>query len=167
MTDATSQQRPEGRATQSRPGFASASGSAFRRCRAIGAGLLHFAAPSLPLPRVCSATEGADRSQRSQAGVYRQASTQPDSAGPSVRGNQTIVHQRGGQPGVARAATARARAWVSRNQIGHGPVVWNIDLIACCRKSWRKSTSCWSRKNGGQWPETRKRRRARRNPVRR
>ena len=167
MTDATSQRRPEGRATQSRPDFASASGSAFRRCRANGGGLFHFDAASLPLPRACSATEGSDRSERSQAGVYRQASTQPDSAGPSLRGNQTIVHQRGGQPSVARAATARARAWVSRSQIGHGPVVWNIDLIAYCRKSWRKSTSCWSRKNGGQWPATGKRWRTHRNPVRR
>jgi hypothetical protein len=167
MTDATRQQRPEGRATQSRPGFASASGSAFRRCPRIGAGLRHFAAPSLPLPRTCSATERADRSQRSQVGVYRQTSSQPDSAGPRLCGNQTIVHQRGGQPGIARAATARARAWVSRNQIVHAPVVWNIDSIVCCRKNWRKSTSCWSRRTGGQWRETRKRRRTRRNPVRR
>src|SRR3989442_14918346 len=33
-----------------------------------------------------------------------------------------------GQPGVARAAAARARAWVSRNQVGHGSVGWSIDF---------------------------------------
>ena len=165
MTDVTGQPCPEGRATQSRLGSASANGSAFRGCRTTGAGLLHFTASSLPLPRAGSAAEGPGLSHRSQVGVYRQTSTQPDSAGPSVRCHQTIVHQRGSQPGIARAAPTRARAWVSRDQIGHGPVVWNIDSIAGCRKNWRKFTSCWCRRNGGLWAEARKGLRYRRSPV--
>jgi hypothetical protein len=156
MTYAARKQRPEGRATQSCLGPASRNGSTFRCCRTTGTRLFHFAASGVSLPRACSATEKTDPCQRNQVGVYRQASTKPDSAGPSIRRNQAIVHQRGGQPGVARATAARARAWVSRNQIGHGAVVWNIDLIVCCRRNWHKSTSCWSRKNGGQWAEAQK-----------
>ena len=165
MTYGTCKQCPEGRATQSRPGPASANGSAFRCCRTTGTGMFHFAAAGVSLPRACSATEETDPSQRSQVGVYRQASTKPDSAGPSICCSQAIVHQRGSQPSVARATAARARAWVSRNQIGHGAVVWNTDLIVCCRKNWRKSSSCWSRKNGGQWTEAPKGLRDRRIPV--
>src|SRR5882724_1906802 len=53
-----------------------------------------------------------------------------------------IVHQRGGQPSVARAAAARARAWVSRNQFGHAPCSWNMDSIVCCRTNSRTCTIC-------------------------
>ena len=70
-TYATRKQYAESRATQSRPGSASARGSTFRCCRATRAGLLHFAASSLPLPRTCSATEGPHPSYRKQVGVYR------------------------------------------------------------------------------------------------
>ena len=123
MTDATRERTPKGRAAQSCAGPTAACRSTLRCGRAPGAGLLYFAASSLPLPRAGSATEGASPSHRSQIGVYRQTSTQPDSAGPSVRCHQTIVHQRGSQPGIARPAPTRARAWVSRDQIGPGPVV--------------------------------------------
>ena len=164
MTYAACKQCSEGRAAQPRSGSASARGSTFRCCRTTSAGLFNFAASSLSLPRACSATEQANPSRRNQVGFYRQASAKPDSAGPIIRCNQAIVHQRGGQPGVARATAARA--WVSRNQTGHGPVVWNIDWIVCCQRNWHKSTSCWSRKNDGQWAEAQKSPRNRRSPVR-
>jgi hypothetical protein len=140
MTDAACQRCSEGRAPQSRTGPASARRPTFRCCRAAGVGLFHFAASSLSLPRTSSATEGACSARRSQTGIYGQASTHPDSASPGVRYYETIVHQRGSQPGVARAVAARARAWVSRSQVGNGPVGWSIDSIVCCRTSWRKST---------------------------
>ena len=167
MTDAPRQQCSKGRATQSRAGAASASGTAFRCRRKARSGLLHFLAPSVSLSRASSAIERSRSSGRSQTGIYRQTSWQLDSASPSVRCGQTIVHQRGGQPGAARAASARARAWVSRGRIGHGPVVWNIDLIACCRTNWRKSINCWCRINGDPWAEWERARRNRRHPARR
>ena len=142
MTDAARQRCPEGRAPQSRTDPASASRSTFRCGRAIGARLLHFAASSLPLPGTRSAIEGACSARRSQTGIYSQAFTQPDSAGPNVRYNETIIYQRGGQPGVAGAAAARARAWVSRNQFGSIPCSWNIDSIVCCQTSSLTCTSC-------------------------
>ena len=81
-------------------------------------------------------------------------SAQPDSAGPGVRHKERIVHQRGGQPGVALAVAARARAWVSRGQLGREPAAWSIDLIVCCRTNWHRHTSCWCRTNGGQLAES-------------
>jgi hypothetical protein len=166
MTDAACQRCSEGRAPQSRTVPAAASRSTFRCCRATDAGRLNFAASSLPLPRTSSATKGAYSAQRSQTGIHSQASTKPDTAGPGVRYNQTIVHQRGGQPGIARAAAARARAWVSAGQ-GHEPVGWSIDLIVCCRISWRKPTSYWFRTNGGQSAESENEFLHRQNPSRR
>ena len=53
-----------------------------------------------------------------------------------------IVHQRGSQSSLARAAAARARAWVSRNQFGNIPCSWNIDSIVCCRTNSLTRTSC-------------------------
>ena len=156
MTDAACQRCPEGSAPQSRTGLAAASRSTFRSGRVLGARLFHFAATSLPLPRTGSATEGTRSAGRSQTGIHRQASTQLDSACPGVRYKETIVHQRSGRPGVARVATARARAWVSRSQLAHGPVGWSIDLIACCRTNWRKSTSCWCQTNDGKSAESEK-----------
>jgi len=156
MTDAACQRCPEGRAPQSRTGLAPPSRSTFRCRRSHGARLRHFAASGLPLPRTSSATAAACSAGRSQAGIYSQASTQPDSAGSDVRYNETIVHQRGGQPGVARAVAARARAWVSRGQLGREPAAWNINLIVCCWTNWHRHTTCWCRTNGGQLAESEK-----------
>jgi hypothetical protein len=56
---------------------------------------------------------------------------------------------------------------VSGSQVGHGPVGWSIDLIVCCRTSWRKPTSCWCRTSGGQSAESEKEVWNRQNPLRR
>jgi len=164
MTGASRQQCSKGGTTQSCAGAPSADGTAFRCRREARSGLLHFLAPSVSLSRASSAIERSRSSWRSQTGIYRQTSSQPDSAGPRVRCDQRIVHQRGGQPGTARATAARARAWVSRGRIGLGLVVWNIDLIACCRTNWPKSINCWCRINGGPWGSARQ---DRRHPARR
>jgi hypothetical protein len=150
MTGAACQRCPEGRAPQPRTGPTSASQSTFGCGRAAGAGLLYFAASSLPLPRTSSATEGAGTPRRSQTGLYGQASTQLNSACPGVRYKEAIVHQRGGQPGVARAAAARARAWVSRNQFGNIPCNWNIDSTVCCLTSSNTCISCLCQTNASQ-----------------
>jgi hypothetical protein len=167
MTDAACQRCPEGRAPQSRTGPAAANRSTFRSCRATGAGVLDFDASSPSLPRTSSATEGACSCRRGQTGIYGEASTQPDTAGPGVLYNKASVHQRGGQPGIARATAARARAWVSRSQFGRGPAGWSIDLIVYWRTNWRKFTSCWCRTNGSLWAESEKKVLNRQEPSRR
>ena len=142
MTDAARQRYPEGRAPESRADLTSASQTTLRCSRTLGAGLLHLAAPSLPLPRTSSATESAGSTRRIETGIYGETSTQPDSAGPSVRNTETVVHQRGGQQGVALAVAARARAWVSRNKSGNTASSWNISLTVCSRTSWRRCIRC-------------------------
>ena len=142
MTDAARQRCPEGRAPQSRTGLASTYRATLRCGRTPGARLLDFAASSLPLPRTSSATETAGPAKRSQAGIHRQTPTQPDPARAHVCCGKRIVHQRGGQPSIARAAAARARAWVSRNQFGDGTCRWNIDSTVCCQISSLMCTSC-------------------------
>ena len=156
MTDGARQRYPEGRAPQSRADLTSASRATFRCGRAPSSRLLHLTAASLPLPGTSSAIESAGSRRRIETRIYGETSTQPDSAGPGVRQKETIVHQRGGQQGVALAVAARARAWVSRGQLGLEPAAWNIDLIVCCRTNWHRHTSCWSRTSGGQLTETEK-----------
>ena len=142
MTDAARERCPEGRAPQSRADPASASRSTFRCGRAIGKGLFHFAAASISLPRTSAAAETTGPAKRNQTGIHGEASTQLGSARPGLRCGKGIVHQRGGQPSVAGAAAARARAWVSRNQFGHIPCSWNIDSTVCCQTSSRTCISC-------------------------
>ena len=167
MTDAARQRYPESRAPQSRADLTSASRATLRCGRTSGSRLLHLAAPSLPVPRTSSEIDGAGTPRRIETGIYGETSTQPDSAGPGVRHQETIVHQRGGQPGVALAVAARAKAWVSRGQLGREPAAWSIDLIVCCRTNWRRHTSCWCRSNGGQLAESEKGRWSQPNRLRR
>jgi hypothetical protein len=150
MTDATRQREPESRAPQSRARPVAACRSALRRGRTTGPGMLHFAASSLSLPRASSAAKTAGPAQRSQTGIHCQTSTQSGPARPHVRRRQTIVHQRCGQPSVACAAAARARAWVSRNQFGDAPCNWNIDSTVCCQTSSPRCISCSCRTDVSQ-----------------
>ena len=153
MTGAARQRNPENRASQSRARPVAAFRSTFRRSRTTGPGLLHFAASSLSIPRTSSTAERADPAQRSQTSIHRQTSTQPGPARAHVCCGQRIVHQRGGQPSVARAAAARARAWVSRNQIGNVPFSWNIDSTVCCQTNSRTCISYSSQIDASQSEE--------------
>ena len=144
MTGAARQRNPENRASQSRARPVAAFRSSLRRSRTTGPGLLHFAASSLSIPRTSSTAERADPAHRSQTSIHRQTSTKPGPARAHVCCGQGIVHQRGGQPSVARAAATRARAWVSRNQVGDAPYSWNIDLTVCCPINSHTCMSCSS-----------------------
>src|SRR6266542_2400195 len=156
MTDAARQRYLKSRAPPSRTDLTSASRATLRCGRTPGAGLLHLAAPSLPLPRTGSATEGAGSPRPIETGIHRETSRRPDSAGPGVRHKKTIVPQRGGQPGVARGVAARARAWVSRDQRGREPAAWSTDWIVGCRTNWHRHISCWCRTKGGPLAESAK-----------
>jgi hypothetical protein len=150
MTYATRKRVPESRAPQSRPRSVAASRSTLGCGRTVGPGLLHFAASSLSLPRTSAASETADPTPRSQTGIHRQTATQPGPARAHVCRGQRIVHQRGGHPSIARAAAARARAWVSRNQFGTALSSWNIDSTVCRQISSRTCISCSCRIGASQ-----------------
>lgn len=142
MAAVARQRVAKGRTSQSSARPAAGCRSALQGSRAVGPGLLDIDAPSLSLPRTSSAVEGTGPAERSQTGIHGQTSAQSRRARPHVCCDQGIVDQRGRQPGVARAAAARARAWVSRKQFGNAPCTWNIDSIVCCRTSWLTCTSC-------------------------
>ena len=144
MTDAACQRCSESRATQSRTGPASPGGPAIRCGQATCEGMFHIPSSSPSLSRTSSASEVASSGQRSQAGIHRQASPQSGPTRAHVCRGQRIVHQRGGQPSVARAAATRTRAWVRRNQVGNAPSSWNIDLTVCCPTNSRTCMSCSS-----------------------
>jgi hypothetical protein len=131
-----------------------AAGRSTLRCsRADGAGLFHIAASGLSLPRTSSAAKTPGPARRSQTGLHGEASSQPRSARAHFCCGQRIVHQRGSQPSVARAAAARARAWVSRNQFGHEPCSWNIDSIVCCQTNLLTCTTCSCQTDASQSEE--------------
>ena len=150
MTDAARERYSESRASQSCARPVAACRSALRRGQTVGPGLLYFAASSLSIPRTSSRAEKADPAQRSQTGIHGQTSTQPGTARTHVCRSQRIVHQRGGQPSVARAAAARTRAWVSRNQVGNVTCSWNIDSTVCCQTNLRRCISYSSPKDASQ-----------------
>ena len=95
---------------------------------------LPSASPSIHPTR--AATETAHPGRRRQARVYSQAATQLDSTRTALCTRQEAARERGGHAGVARAGTTRARAWVSRNELGHTLSSWNIAWIDCYRRSW-------------------------------
>jgi hypothetical protein len=161
MTNVPRQRERQSRASQSCAGSAPAKSSVIRRCRPTGAGLFHFCAAGLSLSRSGASAEKTCLPKRTKAGVYGQAPTQPDSARTDIRRDETIVHQRGSQPSIARAAATRTRAWVSRSQADPTLFGWNFVLIVCCLTNWRMSTSCWYRINAGPSDQSDSKRRTR------
>ena len=104
---------------------------------------LPSASPSLPPNR--ATTETAGPGERKQAGVYGEAATQLDSTRAAVCTCQETARERGGHASVARTRPTRARAWVSRNQLGHTFSSRNIVWIDGYRKSWRRFMNYWCR----------------------
>ena len=87
--------------------------------------------------------------KRRQARVYGKTATQLDSTRTALCTRQEAARERGGHAGVARAGTTRARAWVSRNQLGHTLSSWNIVWIDCYRRSWPRLINYWCPSSAG------------------
>ncbi len=143
MTYGPRQRRPESRASQSSTRVAPAVRPTSRCGGAIGAGLFYLSPASLSVPPASAASQGTRPCERGQVGVHCQASTQFDSSRAVVRRGEGTVDQRGRQSGFARTAPARARAWVSRSQLGYSRFSWNIGLTVCCPRNWPRSTKRW------------------------
>src|SRR3982751_4011984 len=76
---------PKGRTSKSCSHAAAGIGADPRGCRAVGTRVFHLSPASLSIPAAGRAVEAAGRGERIQTGVYRQASTQFNPAGPVVR----------------------------------------------------------------------------------
>jgi len=143
MTYGSRQRGAESRAAESCSRPTAADRSTARGRRAIGARLFHFFPTSLSIPAASAKAERAGPRERAQAGVHRQAPTQPDSARAVVRICQKDLHQRSREPGAIGASATRGRSWLSRGRSRLTPFGWNIDLIACWQTNWLRLISCW------------------------
>src|SRR6266481_5328487 len=96
-----------------------------------------------------AATETANPGERRQARVYGKTATRLDSTRTALCTRQEATCERGGRAGIARAGTTRARAWVSRNQLGHTLSSWNIAWIDCYRRNWLRFINYWYPSSAG------------------
>ena len=64
-----------------------------------------------------------------------------------VRICQEPLHQRSGQPCLARSAATRARGWLRAAPLE--TFAWNIGLIVCLKISWHRSFRPWRQKSSG------------------
>src|ERR1700693_1215713 len=138
MTYGSRPRRRKSQAPQPRARVTAAIRATARCRRALGAGLLHLSATGISLLAASTAVERAGPGGRIEVGVHSEVATQFDPAVAVVRIRQKALDQRSGEPGVARASTARARSWLSRSRPSHAPFSWRIVSIGCCRRSWPK-----------------------------
>jgi hypothetical protein len=149
MTDAARQRCSKGSAAQS---CSRAAAAVQRTCpgrHRVGARVFDLPSTSPSLHPTCAATETANPGERRQARVYRKTATQLDSTRTALCTRQEAACERGSRAGVARAGTTRARAWVSRNQLGHTLSSWNIAWIDCYRRSWLRLINYWYPSSAG------------------
>src|ERR1700676_1491668 len=126
MTDAARQRCSKGSTPQSCSRTAAAVQGTRPGGHRVGARLFDLPSPSPSLHPTCAATETANPGERRQARVYSKTATQLDSTRTALCTRQEATCERGGRAGVARVGTTRARAWVSRNQLVHKLLSWNI-----------------------------------------
>src|SRR5260370_37247846 len=150
MTDAARQRRPKGSTAQS----CSRTAAAVRRsCPGRHRGrarVLDLPSAGPSVRPTGAATETANPGERRQARVYGEIATQLDSTRPALCARQETARERGSHAGVARAGTTRARAWVSRNQLGLTLSSWNIVWTDCYRRSWLRLINYWYLSSAGR-----------------
>jgi len=107
---------------------------------ATGAGLLHFAASSLPLSRTAQQLKGPVlRGGQTGHSTVKLPHSLILRAERMLQRNDLSISDVV-KPGVARATAERAQG-VGAETGGHGPCRWSIDLIVGADKRWRKPTS--------------------------
>ncbi len=149
MTDAARQRCSKGSAAQSCSRVAAAVQRTCPGRHRVGARVFDLPSASPSLHPTCAATETANPGERRQARVYRKTATQLDSTRTALCTRQEATCERGGRAGIARAGTTRARAWVSRNQLVHTLLSWNIAWIDCYRRSWLRLINYWYPSSAG------------------
>ncbi len=115
MTYESRHRSPESPAPERRPHAAPGGRDLARGRGAFGPGLCHLPPASLSVPPAGGAADRPGPGRRSQAGIYDQTPSQPDSPRAAVRHRHGRLAQRGGQPSAPRSAPTGAPAW------GEGP----------------------------------------------
>lgn len=162
MTDGQSHRGPESRATQPGAHAAAPTRAPARGRRTPRPDLFPLPAPSLPLPRAGPAAQTSGSGRRCQSVLHGETLAQSGRETPHARRCDRIDAERDRQPRLTGAAAPRGRAWLTGRQLGRGSYGWNIDLIGCWRRSWRRLMNCSCPTKCGPHPEP-----AGRSPTRR
>jgi len=144
----------EGRAAQlgSRPlartGFSSPG------CRTPCTELLHLQAPSLSLSRTGAATPPPASGRRCQSLFYGQAFAPFGGKTPDVRQLHRVDLERDRQSSAAGGTASWGRPWLTIRQVGNERCGWNINLIGCGWRNWRRfmNASCPTRADAPTGP---------------
>ena len=69
-----------------------------------------------------------------------------------IRRFHRIDLERDRQPCLLGGTASRGRSWLTGRQVGNGRCGWNINLIDCCQRSWRRRMSCSCPPRSGRQP---------------
>ena len=136
------QRYPESRAAQPGSHPAARIRTPARGRRALRPGLFHFQAPSLSLSRTGPAPQARCPCRRCQSFLHRQTLAQSGSQTPRLCRLHRIDLERNRQPRLLGGTASRGRSWLTGRRIDNERYGWNINLIGCCQRSWRRRMSC-------------------------
>ena len=150
MTDAARQPCSKSSAAQSCSRAAAAVQRTCQSRRRVGARMFDLASAGPSLYPNRATAETANPGERKQAGVYGETATQLDSTRTALCARQETARERSSHAGVARAGTTRARAWVSRKELGLTLSSWNIVWTDYYRRSWLRLINSWYLSSAGR-----------------
>ena len=152
MSYGSRQRSPESRTAQ--PGSHPAAGACApaRGCRAPRPRLLHLQAPGLSLSRTGSATQASSPSRRCQSVLHRQTLAQSGGQTPRLRRFHRIDLERNRHSCLLGGTASRGRSWLTGRRVDNERYGWNINLIDCCQRSWRRRMSCSCPPESGRQP---------------
>ena len=142
MSHGSCQRSPEGRTAQLGSHPAAAACAPARGCRAPCPRLLHLQAPGLSISRTGSPPQTSSPSRRCQSVLHRESLAQSGRQTPRLRRFHRIDLERNRQSCLLGGTASRGRSWLTGLHVGNGRYGWNINLIDCRQRSWRKRMSC-------------------------
>ena len=150
MTDSARQCCSEGSTAQSCSRTAAAIRTTCPGGHRVGARVFDLPSASPSLHPTGAATETPHPGERRQARVYGKTAAQLDCTRSSLCARQETAPERGRHTGFAGVVPTRARAWVSRNELGPTLSSWNIVWIDCNPRSWLRLINSWYPSSAGQ-----------------
>jgi hypothetical protein len=144
----------EGRAAQLGSHPVARTGFSSRGCRAPCPELLHLQTSSLSLSRASSATPTSASGRRCQSLFYGQAFAPFGGKTADVRDLHQLDLERDRQPRGAGGTASWGRPWLTIRQVGNERCGWNINLIDCGCRNWRRlmNASCPTRSSSPTGP---------------
>ena len=137
----------KGRAAQSGSHPTSQACGTARSGRTPGSGLIHLQAPGLSLSPAGAATQTTGSRGRCQSFFHGQAFASFSGKTPDLRRLDRIDPERDRQPSTAGGTASWGRPWLTVSRVSNERCGWNINLIDCGRRNWRRlmNASCPTR----------------------